>query len=150
MLYNWFCLLREFTSLVFTLYLIITGNINELYVCMYIICKVYVHLYTYFYSERTGQNLSLVKGYIGVPCTILMFKTWDYITIKNGHQGWCYSKVPDCHIRHTRMRNETNSKHFNNIMYISNYAAGGKHKSKISALPPTSFLALCKWFLTQI
>ena len=75
MLYNWFCLLREFTSLVFTLYLIITGNINELYVCMYIICKVYVHLYTYFYRERTGQNLSLVKGYIGVPCTILMFKT---------------------------------------------------------------------------
>ena len=88
----------------------------------------YIHI-SYFYSEKTGQNISLVKGYTGIPCTILMLKTWDYITIKNGHQRWCYSKVPDCHIRHTRMRNETNSKHFNNIMCVSNYAAEGKYKA---------------------
>lgn len=89
---------------------------------------IYRHI-SYFYSERTGQNISLVKGYIGVSCTSLMLKTWDYITIKNGHQGWCCSKVPDCHIRHTRMRQETDYKHFNNTMYISKYAAEGKHKA---------------------
>lgn len=44
---------------------------------------------TYIHTSTVKElgKICLVKGYIGVPCTILMLKTWDYITVKNGHQG---------------------------------------------------------------